>query len=108
MLEALQWIADWFAALNSDQGVFASAMTWVIKKALLLWLEFQLESFQFAWGIARGLLTDLGVFSLIAAKFSALPPEALATLNFFKIPHGINILLSAWTTKFVMRMVPGI
>jgi hypothetical protein len=68
-------------------------------------IKAKLWAIGFAWDVAQSILSQLQVFNELNAAFGSLDSDVLSVLNFFSIPHAITILLSAATTKFVLRFM---
>lgn len=106
MESVLTFIADW---LNS--GVYeywTKAWAWAIEKATIAYLSFLAWVIPFAWGIAKTIVTDLGISDAIAQGFSHLDSDVLNAVTFFKIPDAVNQIVTAWVTRFAMRFIPGL
>jgi hypothetical protein len=74
-----------------------------IKAYLISEIEFKIFMLKFAWDVAKELLTSLNISPLIASAWSQLDSRVLQFITFFRIPEGINLLISAYTTRFVYR-----
>lgn len=107
VVAGLEWLADFFAGDGSDDWL-SSAISWGVKKAVVAWLDTKLWAMKIAWGVARSILTDLGVFAAIASAVTAIPGEILSALNFFRVFEAISMMLTAGMTKFVLRFMPGV
>lgn len=107
---AAQMVADSFSEIytfmftdvpNVIQRFFAWLIIWLVKAKLYAQLEFM----QFSWGIAKQIILDLNIMSEITSKISVLPADvrqALVSMRFF---DGVNLLLNAYMTKFVMNLM---
>ena len=96
-------IIDWFneGIYQFFVDLFAQYVIW----STIATIEFKLWFVGFAWDVAQSILSQLQVFNELNAAFGSLDSDVLSVLNFFSIPHAISILLSAATTKFVLRFV---
>lgn len=106
MFEFLQSIADFFSF-----GIyqwFEDATKFLISSLIVWWLEMQLSGLIFAWDVAKGVVSNLGIASAITGAWSALPADVAASARFFRIPEALNLLLTAGVTRFVMTFIPGI
>ncbi|WP_428086487.1 DUF2523 family protein [Candidatus Thioglobus sp.] len=54
---------------------------------------------------AFGLLLGLGIndYLITSNIFSALPSSVLFFIDFFEIPQGLNIVISAYILRFLIR-----
>ena len=84
------------------------SIAWLIEKALIAYYTSATWSLQFAWDIAETILTDLNISATIITYFDALPQNTKQIMAFFKIPEFINLVVSAFTTRLVLRFVPFI
>lgn len=66
------------------------------------------SSLLFAWDVAESILDELNLSVLITQSFNALPETTKQTMAFFKIPEFLNLVISAFTTRLVMRFLPFI
>lgn len=109
LLDALQWIADFFGGTGDDMAnFFDQTMTYVLQRMLIWWYELKLEGVQLAWGIAKGIIEDLGVAAQLTQAWSQVPPEALSVLKFFRIPEAVSVMLNAAVTRMVINFIPGL
>ena len=108
LLEAFQWIANFFG--DSATGItylLQQFYSWAIQKFTVFWIGMQIEMMQFAWGVARDILNDMGVSQKIMQSLGMLPSQVQSALAFFRMPECLMNVLTAYTTRFVMRFVPG-
>ncbi|HZX32365.1 MAG TPA: DUF2523 family protein [Rhodocyclaceae bacterium] len=106
MFEYLQQISDWLQ--NGIYGWFSEAVGYLIASLITLWFKLQLQVLTFAWGVAKSILSNLGVNTLLQNAWNVLPGEVLAEMKFFKIPESINLLLTGVVTRMVLKFVPGL
>lgn len=104
MQELFNWISDFFTSgiykLITDS--YASLIEWW----LLSKLKWALWLLGFAWNIAQSLLANLGISSALSAAWGSLDSAVLQSLMFFRVPDVVNIMLSAFSTRFVLRFIP--
>jgi hypothetical protein len=98
-----QFIVDFF-----DKDIYPlitkTVAEW-IKASLIQTIEFKIWALGFSWDVAKDLLISLNISPLIASAWSSLDSKLLQFLTFFRIPDGINLLLTAWATRFVYRFI---
>jgi len=105
MDSAIGFIAEW---LNSGTyNFFTEAAAYFIEKATIAYLKFVAWAIPFAWGIGKQILLDLNITQTINSAWSNFDSQTLATLNFFRVPEGINYLFTAGATKLALRFIPG-
>lgn len=106
--DGTQWLAGWVSSIDEgEQGWLGKFGKWLVQKFVTAWIELKLSSLKFAWGVAKSVLADVGVFTALQSAWSGLSGDALSVLNFFGIPAAVNVLLNAGMTRFVMRFIPG-
>lgn len=76
------------------------------KAALYSYIQMQIFALQVAYEAAQDVVNSIGVTQQIRQMYSGLPGEVLSGLSFFGIPQGLNILFSAFSTRFMLRFVP--
>jgi len=107
MIEALQWIANFFGDGPSGITLLLSKFyAWAIQKLTVFYIGMQIEAMKFAWLVAQNILNDLQVTSKIVSALNLLPQQVRETLNFFKIPECLTNVITAYVTRFVMRFIP--
>ena len=105
MLEYLRFLVDWFN--NGIYQFFTDLTAWVIIKLTVAAINFQIMAMRFAWDVAYSVMGQIGLSQLIENAWSTLDQTSLSIANFFRIPEGINIVMNAAVTKFVLRFIPG-
>jgi hypothetical protein len=78
-------------------------VAFLIIQLTILKIELQISSLIFSWDIAKQVISQLNVVSEINSSLSLLPPDTLNLLNFFNVPAGLNLVLNAAVTKYVMN-----
>lgn len=106
MFEFLQSISDFFT--TGIFQFFSDLWAYSVTQLIILYFKIQLEALKFSWGIAQGVISGMGVNNLIQNSWSGIPVDVQATLNFFRIPEAVNLLISAVVTRFVMSVIPGL
>ncbi len=105
-----QMIADSFGEMwtyffddvpSMFQRLTAWAVVWLVKAKLFI----QLELMQYSWGVAKVIIADLNIMSQITAQMSLLPQDVRQALVDMRLFDGINLLLNAYMTKFVMNFL---
>lgn len=91
--------------MNEDvYNFFADMFASLVQVYLLAVIESKLFFIQFSWDIAKNLMTNLGLSSLINSSWSSLDSTLLNYLTFFRIPEAINVLLQASITRFILGL----
>ncbi len=103
MIDFFNQILTWIGSGIYD---FATeTWAWVIIKVMIFKIESQLFMMVFAWDIAKDIVNQLNISQEIKSALSALPAQTVEHLNFFNIINGINLIINAFMTRFVMRFM---
>ncbi|MDB5970109.1 MAG: hypothetical protein JWQ90_2559 [Hydrocarboniphaga sp.] len=107
--DGTQWMANYVNSLSTEgeTGPLGRFGRWLIQKAMTGYLSMKLQALTMAWGIAKGILEDFSIFQQLASAWSGLPSDFLAVANFFKLPAGLNLLINAAATRFVLKFMPS-
>ncbi len=81
------------------------AYSWIIIKVTTFKISHYLFLLQFASDIAKDILIQLNISEEIKSALTALPTQTVEQLNFFNIINGINLIINAFVTRFVMRFL---
>jgi hypothetical protein len=107
MLESISnfftYIQDWL-----ESGIyefFTQATAYMIESAILGYINTLALMIPFAWGVAKVILEDFGITSMIETAWNVLPSEARQMIAFFAIDDALNIILNAAVTKFVLKFL---
>jgi len=96
-------VLDW---LEQDQFTFfEDFVAFFVVQLTIAKISFMLWSMEFSWGVAQAVLDQLSIGAQVEALWAATDSVLLSWLSFFKIPQALNMIMTAGTTKFVMRMV---
>lgn len=91
-----------------SNGIYQFFTKWFaefIKWYMVGWYKAKLQAITFAWDVAQELLASLNLSEHINIAFSALDSRVVQIISFFRIPEAINIVLSAYTTRFVLNFL---
>lgn len=83
------------------QRFFAWFIVWFVKAQLFL----KLKLMTFAWGVAQVIISDLNIMSEITSQVSSLPQDIRQAIVDMRLLDGMNLLLNAYVTKFVMKFL---
>jgi len=106
MADFFNHLWDWLN--NGVVDLFTAVIAYLIEKLFLFALDFILWAVPFAWGIAKQIMTDLSISERLNAAFEVLPSDLLSTIFFFRVPEALNLIISAFITRFVLRFIPGL
>ncbi len=85
--------------------LITKATAWFIRWYMVYWFQAKLTALTFSYDVAQQLLASINVSSYLDTAWSSLESRTLSTLVFFRIPDALNIILSAFTTKFVFKFL---
>lgn len=83
----------------------ANIFVYVSYYAIKLWLQMKILGITLALDVARLLLADYGVYSLMDSSFNALPTDVRYILHQFGVVTGIRIIIDAVGTGLVLRVM---
>jgi hypothetical protein len=86
---------------NLIQRALAYFIVWATKAKIYAMYEFM----KFSWQVAEIIIQDLNIMSQITAQVSLLPPDVRQAFIDMRLFDGINLLLNAYMTKFVMNFI---
>lgn len=74
--------------------------------ALVAYLEIKLAMLEFSYQIASALLENIGISEYLENAWNSLDSSLLTVFTYLRIPEGLNAIISAAVTRFVMDMLP--
>lgn len=87
-------------------------LTWAFAKFvegfLITGLNFLIWALPFSWGVAKQVLVDLNITSVVNAAWGSVDSGILGYANLLQLPEALNLLISAYMTRFVLRFIPFI
>lgn len=72
---------------------------------LIAYLKGKLWALQFSYAIASALIQGLGISAMLESAWDNVDSQMLAVFTYLRIPEGLNMLVSALMTRFVMDMI---
>ncbi len=106
MFDFFDFIKEW---INSGVYEFFTEFTaYLIEAATLSYIKFLNFVIPFAWGVAKVIIEDLNISSLINSAWNDLPELSRALLTAMKVPEIINLVISGAVTKYVLKFIPGV
>jgi hypothetical protein len=96
-------VLDWLEL--GQYNFLEEFMAWALINYTMAKIQFMLWSAQFSWGVAQSVLDQLTIGDQIEQLWAQTDSYVLSWLSYFKIPQALNMILTAGTTKFIMRMV---
>jgi hypothetical protein len=106
MEQAFGFFDEIYKWLNSGvYTFFTEATAYLIKSAILGYIQFLNWMVPFAWGVAKELIQDFGISSLIESAWSKLPNDIRSICLFMGVDDSLNIVLNAAVTRFVLQFL---
>ncbi|MCP4984977.1 MAG: DUF2523 domain-containing protein [Colwellia sp.] len=100
MFESLLEILNFFT-----DGIYQFAVetwAWLIIKITYFKYYTLLQGLDMSWAIGQEILTQLNINEEINSVLSKMPSDTVESLHFFNVIQGINLLINAFITRFVM------
>lgn len=72
---------------------------------IVFYLELKLWGLEFSWSIAQVILDGLDISTMLSSSWASIDSGILNILTFFKIPECLNVVVSAFTTRFVLDLI---
>lgn len=109
-MDFLQQVIDFFNNVLAfiHQGIYdfvTAAFAQFVIWSMVAMVEFKIMMIGFAWDVAQQILAQLDVSSYINAAFGSLEPTLFNFICFLKIPEAVNIIMSAYTTRYVLNFM---
>lgn len=89
-------------SMNSFDSFFDRAVLWLI----ITYFEIKLAAFKFAAHLAEGVIQNVGLSNVIQSAWSSIDSRIVSVLNYCRVPDALNMILSAYVTRFILGMVP--
>lgn len=91
-----------FLITNVIPQFFNDGVVYLGKLFVYAGLYLKLSGITLSFEIAESIMSDLDISHHIQQSFSFIDSQSLLIANYFKIPAFIEILITAYTTRFVM------
>lgn len=106
ILDFFQFVWDFLSSGIYD--LIKDGLVVLTKAAVYSWIQVQLLALEVAYEAAQDIVTDIGVTQYVRQRYSGIPSQTAAALEFFGVPQALNILFSALSTRFALKFVPFI
>lgn len=80
-------------------------VAYLIELSVKIKLYIEIKAVEFAWGVAKQLLLNIGIMSEITAQVGALNQDLKQALVHMRLFDGLNIVLTAHMTRYVLGMI---
>lgn len=78
---------------------------WAVKWLVVASIKAKIAAIAFSWDVAQEILTSLNVSAYLSGMWSSMDSRLIGMLAYLRIPEVINIMLSAFATRFVFRFL---
>lgn len=86
-------------------NVITDSVAYIILKLTVWRMEFEIAFIKFSWDVASQIISDLQITQKINQHINLLPADVVAKLHFFNVTTGINLMLNAYVTRYVMGFI---
>lgn len=102
----INWVWSWFYTGIYD--LLKSFLVVLTKASIYASLQATLFALDIAYTTVQEILADIGVIAQLQSYWNGIPTEVRNYLDFFNIPQGLMLVLSAIPTRMALRFVPFI
>lgn len=95
-------IGQFFSELPDMIG---RAMSYLSRQVVLFYFQTKLETLEFCYDMASGIISSFNVTSTIQGYVSRLPSKMQYCVNELGFVNGISFLLNCWGTRFILNMI---
>lgn len=100
------FFTDIWAFLDDDvPSFFERALAFIIEKITLIKIAAQIEAMKLAWSVAKAIMENFQVASKITSAVNALPQDVRAAIADMRILDGVNIIIQAYVSRYVLRFL---
>ena len=86
-------------------GLFHRFTAWGIEFYTLCVITAKLEMLKFAYLVAKQITTDINLSGYLLASISQLPPGVKWALEQLNFVNGLNLIINAYVTRFVLNFM---
>ena len=90
------------ASRNTMDSFFDRAVLWLI----VAYFKIKIEALTFAAGIATAIIANVGLSNAISSAWGSIDSQIVLVLNYCRVPDALNIILSAYVTRFILNLMP--
>jgi hypothetical protein len=88
--------------------VLSWAFAQFIELSTIAFIDFAMWATPFAWSVAEQVITDMNLSALLDSAWGSMPSDLQGVATLLRIPESVNLLISAYFTRFVLRYIPFI
>lgn len=102
----INWIWEFFT--NGIYELLKSFLVVLTKASIYATLQATLLSIDVAYTAVQQIMQEIGVTQTLQNTWNLIPSQVRGYLEFFNVPQGLGLILSAIPTRLAMRFVPFI
>lgn len=87
---------------------FVWVFSGLVENLTLAYLAFADWAVGFAWDVAKQIIEDLDVNSKIVEAWEVLPDNVTSVLKLLHFTEFLDIIMSSYVTRYVLRFIPFI
>ena len=81
------------------------AVAYLMAQLFIFYVKGKLWLVTFSWDVAQVVIAELNISAQLQAVWGGIDNQTMQTLAFFRIPEALNMILAAFPTKMIMRML---
>lgn len=114
ILEFLSGIVAWFTTVINAVFVYltdtlvtilSDFISWFMVHLTIFSIESKLFFLEISWGVASSVLSQFNIGTTVSSYVSSLSPSVAYVANSMGFFDGLNIILQAAVTNYVMRLM---
>lgn len=106
MDDIIQFVNQLVGLLNElpekTDSYWERLVIWII----IAYLELKVYMLEIAYDFASQFIQSLGLSESIQQAWSTIPAPIASTFSYLRIPEAINMLFSAYLTRFLLGLLP--
>ena len=102
MFEFFDYIYEFIALIPT---LISDAIIYLAAQGFIFYIEAKLYAVTFAWDIAQVVIAELNISAQLQSVWGMIDSQTMNTLAFFRIPEALNLILAAFPTKLILRMM---
>jgi hypothetical protein len=103
IIEFLNYCIDSLSNFSDNSDTYWEG---VIIWLTITFLEIKTAMIEIAYSIASSYIAAIGISDAMNAAWSSVGGDMMAVLSYLRIPESINMILSAFITRFVLGILP--
>jgi hypothetical protein len=92
--------------LNVAKDTFDTFADRAVLWLIIAYFKIKLSMLSFAYDISSAIIASIGLQNALQASWSSIDSEIVAVLNYCRVPDALNLILSAFVTRFVLNILP--